>query len=707
MRDVGINVSIVLVCGTEYARLDYVRSLLETAGVSDAVASKRDGMSPQQLTSKLLTVNKIDPQKPRVIKQLEIGRAWENAATELVLSNIESGDWGWSDPNLVYLLDFWRDFDPFTKFVIVYSSPERTVNAIIESGVHDEAEIERCLMRWRRHNTEYLRFYKNNKSRCILVDIEEVEKNGLALIDLANEREMAELETEIDIPEVDIEEPSSLIKLVTSSFVCSDDAIQSLRSEIERISDLPSFDEGRSPGTDDVNRQHNMMPFMDAGFNSGPSRTLALELLKQFQDMRQRELEQQVELEHVKTEAKKYEDLSFGVMSELHAVQEELEDTIIELGLTKSEALQLKNSAEQFELENAKLKSEAASLEKMTAALTSEKSKLSEKVDDLSKAASSLAKEQKVLISERDKLTNFNKELSVERDKLVGDFKALSGERDSLASQNEELASRLSGMNSRIASVTKEKDRLAQESAKAKDEIAQISARLAAASSGSNEVKTLQAELEKSAKDSELMLQQLHQVQSELEIYFNKYMELSASGGGAAVSQGEGETGGVSATRSNQGSDAPTEITVDFREFVEGENWYYAEHDGRWAGPDEVSTLNINSPPPGTYDIRFDVVDAMSPSIIANMKVFFDGEPISLKWRGKYATTIKPLRRILKNKVNYPLEMSGKVIVGAHGESENSQIRFEFPETISPLIHGGTDRRKLGIRLLSVRMTKV
>jgi hypothetical protein len=131
-----------------------------------------------------------------------------------------------------------------------------------------------------------------------------------------------------------------------------------------------------------------------------------------------------------------------------------------------------------------------------------------------------------------------------------------------------------------------------------------------------------------------------------------------------------------------------SEVALDMRGEIDGTNWYWAEHDGRWAGPGTDGTLRLPAMGPGHYELILEVVDAMDPEILAGMKVTLCGGPISLARKGK----------------SYPAVLTGVALIEDRETNGTWDVAFRFPNLVSPAQHGSTDTRQLAIRLRSVRL---
>lgn len=131
-----------------------------------------------------------------------------------------------------------------------------------------------------------------------------------------------------------------------------------------------------------------------------------------------------------------------------------------------------------------------------------------------------------------------------------------------------------------------------------------------------------------------------------------------------------------------------TEVALDMRREIDGDNWYWAEHDGRWAGPGTCGTLRLPNMGRGRYELRLDIVDAIEPEILAGMQVMLCGIPLKLVREGK----------------SFPASLKGMVTIEDAGTNGYWDIGFRFPSVSSPAQRGSSDIRQLAIRLRSLRL---
>jgi hypothetical protein len=130
------------------------------------------------------------------------------------------------------------------------------------------------------------------------------------------------------------------------------------------------------------------------------------------------------------------------------------------------------------------------------------------------------------------------------------------------------------------------------------------------------------------------------------------------------------------------------EVMVDMRREINGKNWYAAESDGRWAGPERLNTIRLPAMGAGKYKLEIEVVDAIDPGILRDMEVSLFGERVTLARVGR----------------SYPTIISGDVVGRSAPGAKTWEVQFRFPGLISPAEHGSDDKRLLAVRIRSIRL---
>ena len=233
----GSKMSIVLTCGHELSGYNLVHESLIKIGLSEAFVSKQEEFSPSVLISKMCKAHGLSNAQ---ISQVEPGKFWHSLASDLFRANMDQQSWGWADSDNIYFLNFWKDFDPQIRFVLVYSSPEVAVARALLQETPCRETVLKILEEWAAYNRELVRFYQNHKNRCVLVNLEAISKNFYDFKTLLNGRVDQSSEF-IDTNNVSLDVVSSQATLIGNILVQDANEQLGLYQDLEAIADLPFF----------------------------------------------------------------------------------------------------------------------------------------------------------------------------------------------------------------------------------------------------------------------------------------------------------------------------------------------------------------------------------------------------------------------------------------------------------------------------------
>jgi hypothetical protein len=122
------------------------------------------------------------PRTDDSLSHATVGRFWDQLARDLFLANMDAQCWGWSSSLSIPLLDYWRDFEPRTFFLLVCESPDRFIGRFLstEGGM----ALDSAVAAWLKSHTAMLRFFHRNAARCLLVDAAacEADPDGIAAL---------------------------------------------------------------------------------------------------------------------------------------------------------------------------------------------------------------------------------------------------------------------------------------------------------------------------------------------------------------------------------------------------------------------------------------------------------------------------------------------------------------------------------------------
>lgn len=164
----------IITLGHPQSGYEQVEKLLLAAGMAPANPSQRDGLSPQHITHTLLKAHGVPPveqvQGDEALAQIDVAPVWQGMVLDLMLSNLEQPLWGWADPQVIYLLDYWKAQDPQVVFVLVYDAPSTALTRLsLEEAAATPQQLQQRLQTWVAYNSALLAFYLRNPQRSVLV----------------------------------------------------------------------------------------------------------------------------------------------------------------------------------------------------------------------------------------------------------------------------------------------------------------------------------------------------------------------------------------------------------------------------------------------------------------------------------------------------------------------------------------------------------
>ncbi|VUZ22693.1 Uncharacterised protein [uncultured Comamonas sp.] len=173
----------IIVAGHPQSGLERVQELLLACGLAQALPSRREGFTPEQISATLLKAHGAVPvQQVRSadeLQQIAVAPVWQGLALDLVLANMEQPLWGWADVQAVYLLDYWKTQDPQTMFVLVYDAPQTALTRhAVEHLETDPDALQAKVNAWVAYNAALLSFHLRNPERSLLVHVDQVQASA-------------------------------------------------------------------------------------------------------------------------------------------------------------------------------------------------------------------------------------------------------------------------------------------------------------------------------------------------------------------------------------------------------------------------------------------------------------------------------------------------------------------------------------------------
>ena len=227
--------TILIVCGTPWCDLSRIQATLKAAGVSPAKPAGSGSVTTPEVWHDRLFAGSGQG-KPR--RPVQPGKAWELAASEIFLANWDQTIWGWADHRSTWLLDFWRDFDPQTRFVLLHT-PAAQVLAKAASQAEETSsfDAQAVLRAWCAYHEQMLHFFHRHRDRCTWVhhDPSRISASDW-LASLPEEwglrRERQDDPSDGALGTAEPNEVDTLLLSLSTQAVLQDEAVSTLQSEI-------------------------------------------------------------------------------------------------------------------------------------------------------------------------------------------------------------------------------------------------------------------------------------------------------------------------------------------------------------------------------------------------------------------------------------------------------------------------------------------
>lgn len=179
---------IIVSCGMQNSWCEFIQDRLEGMGVKAPKPAPRTDSSAYDLIAKMCISLPKSEKETNHYQPAQLGRAWEVAASDLFVANVETPVWGWSDPRNIHLLNFWSDFDPGCKFILAYGSPAESLAIALRQDTLTISELEESISDWAYYHQALLEFFHSNRERSILTHIGAFERRSAPVLEMLKNR---------------------------------------------------------------------------------------------------------------------------------------------------------------------------------------------------------------------------------------------------------------------------------------------------------------------------------------------------------------------------------------------------------------------------------------------------------------------------------------------------------------------------------------
>jgi hypothetical protein len=546
----------LIICGTPWCDLPGVLKPLHAAGLSAPLLAEKGGVRTLSDWHDRLFTNRSTP-----AAAMEPGKSWEHAAGDIFLANWEQPLWGWADHRSTWLLDFWLQFDPQTRFLFVHTSAADTlVAAAAAHPQHEAFDAHQVLDRWCAYQAQMLEFSLRHQDRCAWFT-----HRTLASDEAANQPSLMlpwslPFSSPVSRPNLSADtDPSSAQLLHAFAMQAVQQHAQALALQQELWATLPGSDghdvtakpQAEALAAAEVFEQIRSVVVLQHGATRQQLALTQQEVIAIT--LNNAELQQHIAAEtKARKEAAEKAEL---LLAQLHQAELQAE--------TKAKQTEAQAKVEALKQRDT-LSQEKANFIAARDALAQEKAKLTQRLEAQTAAQQTESQAKAQLQAKLDTEIKARKETAEEADLLLAQLHQVQEELEALFLKNQEAQQQqhqaLEHAKTQLQAETKAKqteaqakaealkqrDALSQEKSSliaARDALAQEKAKLtqrleaqtAAQQAESKAKAQLQAKLDAetkarkdAAEEADLLLAQLHQVQEELENYFLQHQAAQA-----------------------------------------------------------------------------------------------------------------------------------------------------------------------------------
>ena len=719
--------NIIITCGHPYSGFQSVHTILTEAGLAQADLSKREGMGTSEFHQRVLAAHGVDLTVPTSLAAVTPGRVWDDLAVDLFLGNLDAPDWGWADAGTVWLLDFWSQFDPRIRFVLVYAPPEHVVAEMLRQGALSSEDIAPAMASWAAYHVELLRFFHRHPDRCILVDFTAASSMQRRLVTKVADGFGLHLDASRVAQDTDGPSMSVLEVLLVRGLLPRDTEAGVIYAEMEAAAGLSS-DSDPLPAN-----------FVHAWSEYVHLLTRLQRSAEQAQHLR--EATARLEREGVHAKRAKSEAQAADVTAEnellllqLHELQLELEKCYLQCR-TQEDAEKQRQTlettvaterAKQSELaeEIKRLQAEVAVGEAAATQLTAKQKELDVQVTARTQVEQLLAEAERRTEDVSRQLIAAKAAHSATEETLrqtAAKEAALTKASESLLLQLQEVQEESKQYYLKCQTL-EEVDRRRQlveatltteraKHAELADQIKRLQAEVTQGETATKQLATKQRELDGQVagrKEAEL---RLAEITRQLEGAFHELSAARAAHNATEEALRHEVSKATELAQENEflvlqlhqvqeeleryypalAGEQLTQTTVDLREEINGKNWYDAEEDGRWAGPGQISTLVLPGLTVGQYQLTLEVVDAIEPEVLNGMVLSLNGKPLAIKRRSRGSLTL----------------VTAKFFSETSTPGEKWELALSFPRLRSPAERGSDDHRTLAVRVRTLSIVPI
>lgn len=154
--------SIIVQVGHSSSYSNQFMQMLYKRGLGEPLKSHTYQLTAEEVTDKLVKIlqKNNSPANSKII---------DNLLVDLLLSNLDQDDWGWSSECNLEILDYWKNIDESVRFILIFDSPKLLLKNLLGQTITTEI-LETAIREWIAYHQKLLTFFENSTKNCLLIE---------------------------------------------------------------------------------------------------------------------------------------------------------------------------------------------------------------------------------------------------------------------------------------------------------------------------------------------------------------------------------------------------------------------------------------------------------------------------------------------------------------------------------------------------------
>lgn len=167
--------SILIQAGHRSSCSNIIMQKLYERGLDQPIDSYTHHMTAQKVADKLYQI------VSRVGISVANSKLANNVMIDLLLSNLDTQNWGWSAEKNLFTMELWRQLEPEARFILVFDRPSYLLDQLIDTDLTVDT-IDQVMSEWVDYHQKMLEVLEAHEEMAILIEgsyaVENISKLG-------------------------------------------------------------------------------------------------------------------------------------------------------------------------------------------------------------------------------------------------------------------------------------------------------------------------------------------------------------------------------------------------------------------------------------------------------------------------------------------------------------------------------------------------